>query len=124
MSFKILADTFSVARDSNHFVQLKTLKNPRSTDQVWVAFEVEGNPAEKCHILVLVLLYLFFAVNIQYRDADGEAAVLPDHCGVIDCLQGQGEAIPGHPGGVIPGDRPLEIRGRLKFLGRTAPKFA
>lgn len=43
MSFKILADTFSVARDSSHFVQLKTLKSPRTEDQVWVAFKIEGD---------------------------------------------------------------------------------
>ena len=42
MSFKILADTFSVARDSSHFVQLKTLKSPRTEDQIWVAFKIEG----------------------------------------------------------------------------------
>jgi hypothetical protein len=43
MSFKILADTFSVARDANHFVQLKTLKSPRTEDQIWVAFKIEGD---------------------------------------------------------------------------------
>ncbi|MBN2306914.1 hypothetical protein JXD20_02920 [Candidatus Peregrinibacteria bacterium] len=43
MSFKILADTFSVARDSSHFVQLKTLKSPRTEDQLWVAFKIEGD---------------------------------------------------------------------------------
>jgi hypothetical protein len=43
MSFKILADTFSVARDSSHFVQLKTLKNPRTEDQIWIAFKIEGD---------------------------------------------------------------------------------
>lgn len=43
MSFKILADTFSVARDSSNFVQLKTLKSPRTEDQLWVAFKVEGD---------------------------------------------------------------------------------
>ncbi|MDH5597368.1 MAG: hypothetical protein OEY44_04630 [Candidatus Peregrinibacteria bacterium] len=43
MSFKILADTFSVARDSSHFVQLKTLKSPRTEDQIWVAFKIEGD---------------------------------------------------------------------------------
>ncbi len=43
MSFKILADTFSVARDSSHFVQLKTLKSPRTDDQIWVAFKIEGD---------------------------------------------------------------------------------
>jgi len=43
MSFKILADTFSVARDASHFVQLKTLKSPRTEDQVWVAFKIEGD---------------------------------------------------------------------------------
>ncbi len=42
MSFKILADTFSVARDSSNFVQLKTLKSPRTEDQIWVAFKIEG----------------------------------------------------------------------------------
>jgi len=43
MSFKILADTFSVARDSSHFVQLKTLKSPQIKDQIWVAFKIEGD---------------------------------------------------------------------------------
>ncbi len=43
MSFKILADTFSVARDASHFVQLKTLKSPRTSDQVWVAMKIEGD---------------------------------------------------------------------------------
>jgi len=43
MPFKILADTFSVARDSSHFVQLKTLKSPRTEDQIWVAFKIEGD---------------------------------------------------------------------------------
>jgi hypothetical protein len=43
MSFKILADTFSVARDSEHFIQIKTLKKPRLDDQVWLSFEVIGN---------------------------------------------------------------------------------
>lgn len=43
MSFKILADTFSVARDSDHFIQLKTLKKPRVEDQVWIAFEIVGD---------------------------------------------------------------------------------
>jgi len=43
MSFKILADTFSVARDSSHFVQLKTLKSPRTEDQIWLAFKIEGD---------------------------------------------------------------------------------
>ncbi len=43
MSFKILADTFSVARDSSHFVQLKTLKSPRTEDQIWVSFKIEGD---------------------------------------------------------------------------------
>lgn len=43
MSFKILADTFSVARDSSHFVQLKTLKSPKTEDQIWVAIKIEGD---------------------------------------------------------------------------------
>ena len=43
MSFKYLADTFSVARDSNHFIQLKSLKKPRVDDQVWLAFEIVGD---------------------------------------------------------------------------------
>jgi hypothetical protein len=43
MSFKILADTFSVARDSDHFIQLKTLKKPRVDDQVWLSFEIVGD---------------------------------------------------------------------------------
>ena len=43
MSFKILADTFSIARDSDHFIQLKTLKKPRIEDQVWLAFEIVGD---------------------------------------------------------------------------------
>ncbi len=42
MSFKILADTFSVARDSSHFIQTKTIKKPRSEEQVWLVAEVEG----------------------------------------------------------------------------------
>ena len=44
MSFKLLADTFSVSRDAHHVVQLKTLKNPHSKDEIWVAFKIEGDP--------------------------------------------------------------------------------
>jgi hypothetical protein len=43
MSFKFIADTFSVARDSDHFLQLKTLKKPGTDDQVWVAIEIVGD---------------------------------------------------------------------------------
>ena len=43
MSFKILADTFSVSRDSDHFIQLKTIKKPRCNDEIWIAFEVVGS---------------------------------------------------------------------------------
>jgi hypothetical protein len=43
MSFKFIADTFSVARDSEHFLQLKTLKKPGTDDQVWVAIEIVGD---------------------------------------------------------------------------------
>ncbi|MFH1012328.1 MAG: hypothetical protein V1760_01130, partial [Candidatus Peregrinibacteria bacterium] len=43
MSFKILADTFSVARDTSHFIQLKTVKKPRWEEQVWLAVEIEGD---------------------------------------------------------------------------------
>lgn len=43
MSFKYLADTFSVARDSDHFIQLKSLKKPRVEDQIWLAFEIIGD---------------------------------------------------------------------------------
>jgi len=43
MSYKILADTFAVTRDSDHFVQLKTLKSPRTEDQVWIAFKIVGS---------------------------------------------------------------------------------
>jgi len=44
MSFKLLADTFSISRDPHHFVQLKTLKNPHSKDEIWAAFKIEGEP--------------------------------------------------------------------------------
>ena len=43
MSFKFIADTFSVARDSDHFIQLKTLKKPRTDDQVWLSTEIIGD---------------------------------------------------------------------------------
>ena len=43
MFFKIIADTFSIARDSDHFIQLKTLKKPKTDDQVWVAIEIIGD---------------------------------------------------------------------------------
>ncbi len=43
MSFKFIADTFSVARDSDHFIQLKTLKSPRTDDQVWLSTEIVGD---------------------------------------------------------------------------------
>ena len=43
MSFKLIADTFSVSRDSSSFIQLKTLKKPRTNDQVWVAIEIVGD---------------------------------------------------------------------------------
>ncbi|PIZ74497.1 hypothetical protein COY07_00590 [Candidatus Peregrinibacteria bacterium CG_4_10_14_0_2_um_filter_43_11] len=42
MSFKIIADTFSIARDATHFIQLKTVKKPRSDEQIWLAIEIEG----------------------------------------------------------------------------------
>lgn len=42
MAFKFLADHFSITRDSNHFIQIKTLKHPHVSDEVWVAFAVEG----------------------------------------------------------------------------------
>jgi len=43
MSFKLIADTFSVARDSDHFIQLKNLKKPGTEDQVWLAIEIIGD---------------------------------------------------------------------------------
>jgi len=43
MSFKLIVDTFSVSRDTEHFIQLKTLKNPNSEDQVWLAVEIIGD---------------------------------------------------------------------------------
>lgn len=43
MFFKFIADTYSVARDSDHFIQLKTLKKPHHQDQVWLAIEIVGN---------------------------------------------------------------------------------
>ncbi|MBN2096804.1 hypothetical protein JW752_05445 [Candidatus Peregrinibacteria bacterium] len=43
MFFKLIADTFSVARDSDHFIQLKTLKKPNTDDQVWLAIEIVGD---------------------------------------------------------------------------------
>jgi hypothetical protein len=43
MFFKLIADTFSVARDSEHFIQLKALKKPKTEDQVWVALEIVGD---------------------------------------------------------------------------------
>ncbi len=43
MSFKLIADTFSVSRDSTSFIQLKTLKKPKTNDQVWLAIEIVGD---------------------------------------------------------------------------------
>lgn len=43
MFFKLIADTFSVARDSDHFIQLKALKRPKIEDQLWAAIEVVGD---------------------------------------------------------------------------------
>lgn len=43
MPFKLIADTFSVSRDSDHFIQLKTLKKPRTDDQVWLSIEIVGD---------------------------------------------------------------------------------
>ncbi len=43
MFFKLIADTFSVARDSEHFIQLKALKKPKTEDQVWIALEIVGD---------------------------------------------------------------------------------
>ncbi len=43
MFFKLIADTFSVARDSDHFIQLKALKKPNTEDQAWVAIEIVGD---------------------------------------------------------------------------------
>jgi hypothetical protein len=43
MFFKFIADTFSVSRDSEHFIQLKTLKKPKTDDQIWVALEIVGD---------------------------------------------------------------------------------
>lgn len=40
MSFKIIADTFSIARDSKHFTLIKVLKRPNTDDQVWVNLEI------------------------------------------------------------------------------------
>lgn len=42
MSFKILADTFTVSRDTDHFIQVKTVKKPRFAEQVWLAIEIDG----------------------------------------------------------------------------------
>jgi hypothetical protein len=42
MSFKVIADTFSITRDSDHFIQVKTLKVPPSEDQVFLVMEIEG----------------------------------------------------------------------------------
>jgi len=43
MFFKLIADTFSVARDSDHFIQLKPLKKPKTDDQVWMVIEIVGD---------------------------------------------------------------------------------
>ncbi len=43
MAFKFIADTFSVARDSDHFIQLKTIKKPKNEDQIWLAIEIVGD---------------------------------------------------------------------------------
>lgn len=43
MSFKFITDTFSVARDSDHFLQIKTLKKPNTEDQVYMAIEIIGD---------------------------------------------------------------------------------
>jgi hypothetical protein len=43
MFFKLIADTFSVSRDSEHFIQLKSLKKPKTEDQIWVALEIMGD---------------------------------------------------------------------------------
>ena len=43
MPFKIIADTFSVSRDADHFLLLKTLKKPRTEDQVWLTIEIVDN---------------------------------------------------------------------------------
>ena len=58
MSLKILADTFSVARDANHFVQLKTLKNPKTEDLYELAQKVGAKPAKKLSVGRLIdLIY-------------------------------------------------------------------
>lgn len=43
MFFKLIADTFSVSRDSDHFMALKALKKPKTEDQLWVALEIVGD---------------------------------------------------------------------------------
>jgi hypothetical protein len=39
----LIADTFSVSRDSEHFIQLKALKKPKTEDQIWIALEILGD---------------------------------------------------------------------------------
>ena len=43
MFFKLIADTFSISRDSDHFIQLKTLKKPNTEDQIWISIEIIGD---------------------------------------------------------------------------------
>jgi hypothetical protein len=42
MEFKIIADTFSVARDNGHFIQIKSVKKPRTEEEVWLTINIEG----------------------------------------------------------------------------------
>jgi len=44
MSYKNIADTFSITQDTDHFVYIKTLKKPRTDDQIWLAIEIIGSP--------------------------------------------------------------------------------
>ncbi|MBI5411625.1 hypothetical protein HZA43_00430 [Candidatus Peregrinibacteria bacterium] len=40
MPLKVIADTFTLSRDSAHLILLKTIKKPRTDDQVWVTMEL------------------------------------------------------------------------------------
>ncbi|QQR83397.1 hypothetical protein IPJ72_06430 [Candidatus Peregrinibacteria bacterium] len=43
MSFKLISDHFSVTRNTNHFVIVKTLKSPRVGDELWVLLSINDD---------------------------------------------------------------------------------
>lgn len=43
MPFKFITDSFSASHDGNYFVEIKTLKKPRSSEILWLIMEFKGD---------------------------------------------------------------------------------